>query len=187
MSYKCAAQIKRVESTSFIFHRIFSENRIAKKATVIEVAPGYEPKIGNALALFGFCGTVYLIEPDQKAARFIKKIYENIMPEASVKLVIKKLQDTKVGFDVPRGIDALVASHPFDDMVIDSVVNQPSFFSQEEVEENKDHLPAAIKNIYDNIGDEDYVFGIQNTLSVWKNFIAKLNPSFFIASQYPSR
>ena len=54
---------------------------------VIEVAPGYEPKIGNALALLDFRGVIFLVEPDQKAARRIQRIYQKILPHAVVKAV----------------------------------------------------------------------------------------------------
>lgn len=108
-----------IERTSYIWYKLFTENQIPADGTIIEVAPGREPKIGNALRLMGFHGIVYLIDPDQGAAHEIEGAYRQILPRATIKLIIKRLQDAEVGVVLPFGADALVASHPFDDMVID--------------------------------------------------------------------
>lgn len=152
---------------------------------VIEVAPGYEPKIGNALALLGFYGTIFLIEPDAKAARRIRRVYKKIMPHATVKMVIKPLQEIRVGVDVPVGADALVASHPFDDMVIAFLANRTRFFSREK--EEKTDTPLSFKKLYDALTDKDYARGIKIVIADWQRFIEESKPGYFAASQYPSR
>lgn len=173
-----------IEPTSNLWHKLFVENQVPTNGVIVEVAPGYEPKIGNALALLGFRGTIYLIEPDQKAAYAIQKIYKSILPRATIRVVIKTLENIEVGVDAPAVIDALVASHPFDDMVISSIVGQTSFFSQEK--EGGAILSSSLKNIYEKIRDEDYTMGISSTVAAWKNFIEGVKPDYFIASQYPS-
>lgn len=170
--------------TSHIWHKLFLENQIPKKWVVVEVAPGYEPKIGDALALFDFSGTIFLIEPDQKAACDIQRIYKKILPQATVKIVIKALQNVEIGVDIPKKADALVASHPFDDMVISFIVKRPDFFSREK--ENGEKITSSAKKLYDAMNDGDYAFGIRATISVWKEFIENAKPKYFMASQYPS-
>jgi len=152
--------------------------------TVVEIAPGYEIKIGNALALLGFRGTVFVIEPDQKAACHIQDTYHRILPYATVRVVCKPLQEIKVGTDVPCEIDVLVASHPFDDMVIALIAQNIDFFSQEKKQGAE--VSPAIKKMYDGIRDEEYENGIRTTTETWKHFIEKIKPHCFIASQYPS-
>ncbi|MBI4991895.1 MAG: hypothetical protein HZB99_01640 [Candidatus Harrisonbacteria bacterium] len=176
-----------IELTSYLWRKWFTENRLPKSGIVIEVAPGYEPKIGNALALYEFQGTVFIIEPDQEAARHIQEVYKKILPGAVIKVITKPLQDVEVGADIPCRADALVASHPFDDMVIAYIMQtnlKNNLFSQEKNDGAR--MSAPIKEFYDAIGDKDYAHGIAAAVVAWKEFIQKLRPACFIASQYPS-
>src|SRR3989338_11437735 len=157
----------KVEKTSHIWHSLFIKSRINKNGVIVEVAPGHEPKIGNALALLGFKGTIFLIEPDRKTACLIQKTYREILPQAMVKKVVKPLQDVEVGVDVPGNIDALVASHPFDDMVLSCIVNDPFLFSRER--EDRKSLSNNKKKLYDGTSDEDYQRGVKTTVKTWKD------------------
>lgn len=185
MTDKSKKQIIEIEPTSYIWQKFFAASRVPQDGNVVEVAPGYEPKIGNALALLGFRGSIFLIEPDQKAAYYIRSVYQQILPDANIEMIIKPLQAVRAGIDVPSQTDALVASHPFDDMVMGFIVDQTSFFSEER--EYGPNSSVAIKKKYEAALDQDYIYGIQKTVETWKAFIAKTEPAWFIASQYPSR
>ena len=173
-----------IEPTSYLWHRLFSENDLPPDGTVIEAAPGYEPKIGNALALYGFHGTLFIIEPDEKAAHQIESSYRHILPKAAVRTVNKSLQEVTIGTDVPYGANALVASHPFDDMVIALIVEKADFFSQEK--ESEAGMVPDIQKLYEGIHDKEYLKSIQATTATWKFFVQKSGPQYFIISQYPS-
>ena len=174
----------KVEKTSHIWHSLFIKSRINKNGVIVEVAPGHEPKIGNALALLGFRGTIFLIEPDEKTACDIEKTYRDILPQAKIKKIVKSLQSIEVGIDIPRVVDVLVASHPFDDMVISYIINDTSLFIRER--KDGENLSNSIKKLYNRITEKDYEAGIKNTVKTWKKFIKELKPNYFIASQYPS-
>lgn len=176
----------KIKPVSYIWQRLLQENSIPRDGVVIEVAPGYEKKIGDALAFLKFRGTVILIEPDEAAAKHVQKLYKSIMPSAKIKVVTKFLQDVEIGRDVPLKIDALLANHPFDDMAIAFAMHdkRASFFSQERKDGVK--LTPSVKEIYDSITDKDYIHGILATVVAWKEFVEKLKPGLFIASQYPS-
>ncbi len=184
MLVKNLQEMNTAPPISHLWHKLFVENRIPADGTVLEVAPGYEPKIGDALSMLPFTGTLFFIEPDRKAARDIQKIYKKILPHATITAVIKPLEEIRVGIDISVGTDALVASHPFDDMVMASIVGQSSFFSKEK--EGGAILSPSMKRMYKKITDKDYVSGIRNTVEIWKNFIEKSKPKYFLASQYPS-
>ncbi len=173
-----------VEPTSYLWRQRFRDNHLPKNGTIVEVAPGYEPKIGNALALYGFTGTIFLIEPDWKAAEHIQNIYQAILPQAIVRGVLKPLENIQVGVDIHCGVDALVASHPFDDMVMAHIIGQTTFFSEEK--NDGVNVSTSKENLYAAIEDKDYARGIRNTFAVWQDAIQKLKPACFIASQYPS-
>jgi len=173
-----------VETSSRIWHKLFIENDVPRDGIIIEIAPGYEPKIGNALALFGFTGNIFLIEPDAKAAFHIGKTYTRILPKAKVKIVCKTMQELEIEADIPAEIDTIVASHPFDDMVIGHIVKDPDFFSKEKDTSAKGQ--SAIKRLYDSLQDSDYRKGIRVTVSAWKDLISRAAPKLVIVSQYPS-
>lgn len=179
--------ISKIKPISHIWYQLLKEHHIPVDGTLVEVAPGYETKIGDALALLKFRGTIILIEPDQKAADHIQQAYKQIMPQAIVTVIVKCLQDIHAGMDVPFTIDALVANHPFDDMVIACATHkqQPFFFSQERKEEI--YVSSSTQEIYDAISDRDYIRGILTTIAIWKQAIQQLKPNCVMVSQYPSR
>ncbi|MFA5987303.1 MAG: hypothetical protein WC797_01460 [Candidatus Paceibacterota bacterium] len=177
-------QTYKMEKSSYLWHGVFSKINIPTDGTVVEVAPGYEPKIGNALALLGFRGTIFLIEPDKEAAAHLKKIYQQVLPKATVKTIVKTLGKVRPDEDIPKNIDALVASHPFDDMVIAQLINKDDFFTTEATD--GELLSPAIKQIYDSIKNKDYARGVKMATLEWKDSIKRLKPKYFIDSQYPS-
>ncbi len=176
-----------VKPVSYIWRSLLEKNPIPLDGVVVEVAPGYEKKIGDALAMIGFKGTVILIEPDALAAQHTKALYERILPKATIRSVTKLLQDVRIGTDLPPRVDALLANHPFDDMAIALAMQgkDPTFFTQEHGDGTG--LSERIRQVYDSISDRDYVHSILATLVIWKDFIRELKPTLFIASQYPSR
>ena len=179
--------ISEIKPVSYIWRRLLEENKIPQNGTIVEVAPGYEKKIGDALAMLQFSGTIILIEPDKKAATHIHNLYKSILPLAKVKIVTKFLQNIKIGQDIPSYVDALVANHPFDDMALASAMHGKNaiFFSRER--KGAMRVTPSIKKIYSNISDKDYIHGILATILAWKNFVQKLKPVLLIASQYPSK
>lgn len=175
-----------LKPVSYIWMKLLQENPIPGDGIVVEVAPGYEKKIGDALALLDFKGTIILIEPDGLAAKYTQQLYRSIMPQADIRVVMKPLQEIEVGKDIPGKVDALLANHPFDDMAIAFAMHDKgiSLFSQEK--EEGAHLSPYVKELYDAVSDKDYIGGILATINTWKNFIKKLRPDLFIVSQYPS-
>lgn len=167
------------EQSAYIWHQIFTQIKLPRNGVVIEVAPGYEPKIGKALYMLGFKGTIFLIEPDHRAAASIFQAYKQMLPNATVRLITGHLQDCVI--DIPNRIDAVVASHPFDDMVIETMAKNVNFFTEEK---NNDSTKQIF---YTTLNNNDYALGIKKTTETWINFIKFAHPKYFIASQYPSR
>ncbi|MDE1970710.1 MAG: hypothetical protein KGI50_04025 [Patescibacteria group bacterium] len=173
-----------VPATSRIWHTIFLHIELPCNGVVVEIAPGYEPKIGRALSLLDFAGIVYVVEPDLRAAAHIEQAYKRLLPRAKIRLVCKLLQDVVVGVDLPTRVDALVANHPFDDMVMAYRADR-NFFSKEK--HSKTRVAPNLKKWYDSLKDDDYALGIKKSLTVWKAAIRHLRPHYVVVSQYPSR
>jgi hypothetical protein len=145
---------------------------LAADSTVVEVAPGVEPKIGTALAMLGFRGTIFLVEPDEKAAHTLYHTYTELLPNANVSLVQKPLQDARVGTDLPTAITTLVANHALDDMVMSSILGHTSCPSDEP---------------YSSLTPDDYSYGTNATVLAWKHAVEHLRPASIVVSQYPVR
>lgn len=145
---------------------------IPTDGTVVEVAPGHEPKIGTALAMLGFVGTIVLIEPDSSAAAAIHKIYKHMLPNANVRVITKQLQDVQAGTDIPTSIDALLANHAFDDMIMSCILG---------------HTSCPNDEPYPSLTPVDFSRGTKATILAWKNAIETLAPAVCIVSQYPVR
>ncbi|MBU9888662.1 MAG: cyclic nucleotide-binding domain-containing protein [Candidatus Omnitrophica bacterium] len=182
-----AAGEKQIKPISYAWQQLFKKYQIPLDGTVVEVAPGYETKIGDGLTLLGFHGTIFLIEPDPSAAAHVEEAYQRAMPGATIKIIAKPLGAVEIGKDIAQPVNFLTANHPFDDMVLASALNgaQPSFFSEEK--ENTVNLTPSEENFYKSISDSDYIHGILSVTASWQQFIQQLKPDYFIANQYPSR
>ena len=66
-----------IKPISYVWRRLFLENRVPMDGVIVEVAPGYETKIGDALALLEFHGTIILVEPVPAAAAHIGEAYKD--------------------------------------------------------------------------------------------------------------
>ncbi len=170
-------------SASYLWQTLFMRHHIPMNGVIVEVAPGYEPKIAQALAALRFEGILLLVEPDREAGTYIQKTYPLILPHAKIVLVSKPLHILEGGVDIPLHVDALVASHPFDDMVISSCIQKKSFFT----EEKKAKSSHLVHDAYDALTDKDYERGVEHTITSWKRCIEIIDPRFLIVSQYPSR
>lgn len=177
-------QTNIIEPTSHLWSKRFADIRLPADGIVVEIAPGYEPKIGNALLLRGFHGTVFIVEPDKKAARHIYRAYQNRMPTATIKIVSKLLQNVVVGTDIPVGADAIAASHPFDDMVMAYLGEPIPVFSKER--RHGMRAPRILQKFYHALHNEDYARSTRLVTAAWQNFLETAQPEYFIASQYPS-
>jgi hypothetical protein len=99
-----------------IWHKLLSHLIPHQLSTVIEVAPGTSTKIGEALKSSDFTGTLYIIEPDKHALARITKRYSELLPNAVLIPLNHSLTDS-LGY-LPINPDAILSSHPLDDMIL---------------------------------------------------------------------
>jgi hypothetical protein len=153
------------------------------RATVVEVAPGYKSKIGHGLADFGFCGTIYLVEPNQHAAESVARDYIQLLPNASVRLIQKPLDQIDRVFDIPEKIDAIVANHALDDMALRHSIRE----KDAEVFFNLNSGPDRItqtKRLWESIPHHTLQSSVQKTTRDWVRFINRFKPRLVMLSQY---
>ncbi|MBP7848240.1 hypothetical protein KA013_03435 [Patescibacteria group bacterium] len=85
------------------------------------------------MANYGFEGTLYVIEPDATALEVLLAKYKKILPAAHLIGIAKPLHEAK---EILRDvhIDALLANHPLDDMVVANTLDSKEFVNLFEVE-----------------------------------------------------
>jgi hypothetical protein len=103
---------------SSVWREILERAELPKGGVVVEIAPGFKSKIGQAAAEIGFAGDYHVIEPSPAALLAIRREYRRLMPRATLHFHAKYLHQIRVGLDVPASPDGLFANHALDDMVL---------------------------------------------------------------------
>lgn len=167
-----------------IWANIFIECNLPEKGIVVEIAPGVAEKIGRGLELYGFKGTLYVVEPEEFSLNEITRKYREHIPGCTVIPIQKTLREA---IDIlPKKVDAIVANHPLDDMILASFLMKKDFveyfgekfgtnfektkFFWNKIEENKIDLEKSKSEI----------------LEEWQTIIEKIKPSFLAIAQYRS-
>jgi hypothetical protein len=92
--------------------------RRLERGTVMEIGPGFSDKIAHGLAALGFRGTIVLVEPNEPARRWAVDRYRRLLPQAQVVAMATRVQHLRVS----NRIDAVLANHVLDDLLIDAWV-----------------------------------------------------------------
>jgi hypothetical protein len=99
---------------------VLDAHELDARGTIVEVGPGFSDKIAFALAELRFRGTILLVEPNDAARRWAHARYASLLPHALVRTVASPVPDVR-GIDGGR-VDALLANHIFDDLVLHASV-----------------------------------------------------------------
>jgi hypothetical protein len=165
-----------------IWANIFIKCDLPLDGVVVEIAPGTASKVGRGLEAIGFRGTLYVIEPEKLCLDIITKKYRK-----KIGCTVIPLQET-LESAIPKlpKVDAIVANHPLDDMILGNSLNSKDFvdyfgekfgtsiektkFLWGKLEENQKLLEKLKKEI----------------VQQFANLIGKTSPGFLAISQYKS-
>ena len=158
-----------------VWQDVFTQCNMSRFASVVEVAPGGTDKIGLGLQGMGFRGTLFLVEPNAMALQQTVVAYRRLLPDASIVPILAKLDEatSRIG-----PVDAIVANHPLDDMLIAESVDM-SFFD--------DHY-AAPAEATDRAwhGAVGLDRAKRKTVDAWSALVNRCHPSLLAISQYRS-
>lgn len=163
---------------------IFKQGQLNRLGTVVEVAPGDVAKIGTALSHYGFQGTLYVVEPEPRALKKITSLYRALLREANVIPLPHALEDA-VHF-LPVKIDALLANHPLDDMIVGEVLQGDQ--SAQFFEDCYENTPECAALVWRHL-EEDLALiqaAKREITSQWKAMIERTQPQIVGISQYRS-
>ncbi len=88
-------------------------------ARVVEIGPGYGEKVALALADSEFCGSLLLLEPNDRARHWALNRYRQLLPGAAVGTSQTGIGDPP---DIAGNVDLLVSNHIFDDLLFNAAV-----------------------------------------------------------------
>lgn len=92
-------------------------------STLVEIGPGFSAKIGFGLAELGFCGALFLVEPNGSACRWAQRKYQRLLPAAQVRTSHRAVPDADLPIEGP--VDAIIANHVLDDLLISHFISAP--------------------------------------------------------------
>jgi len=168
----------------FIWANIFIKCNLPKNGIVVEIAPGVAEKVGRGLEAFGFKGTLYIVEPEEFTLNEITKKYKEHIPGCTVIPIQKTLEECPAF--IPEKVDAIIANHPLDDMILGNSLQQEQF---------KDYFGDKFgtsiektKLFWNKLeAEKEYLEKLKkDIISSWQNLIKHSQPSFVALSQYKS-
>ena len=86
----------------------------------MEIGPGFTYKIAAALAELDFRGSLYLVEPNREASRWVTRRYRDMLPGVRVVPITAPLAEAAEL--LPSGVEALLMNHVLDDLVLDAAL-----------------------------------------------------------------
>lgn len=92
-------------------------------STLVEIGPGFSAKIGFGLAELGFCGALFLVEPNGSARRWAQREYQRLLPAAQVRTSHRAVPDADLPTEGP--VDAIIANHVLDDLLMSYFISAP--------------------------------------------------------------
>lgn len=98
---------------------LLKEHGSLNSARVVEIGPGYGEKLALALAGTEFCGSLLLLEPNDRARKWALNHYRQLLPEAVVEASESSVGDPP---GIVGDVDLLVSNHILDDLLFNAAV-----------------------------------------------------------------
>lgn len=114
-----------------IWAALLSNHSLNPSSSIVEIGPGFTDKIGCGLAELRFQGTLYVVEPNKDALKWVVHRYHTLLPKATIIAVNEEIKDACSA--LPEGVEAILMNHVLDDMVLHASLNpdeRQSIFSQ---------------------------------------------------------
>lgn len=132
----------------------------------------------------GFSGTLYIIEPEESALDAVTKAYQKILKNCKI-IPIQKTMEEAIAY-LPKKVDAILANHPLDDMILGNSLNHESFSSYFGAKFGTD--AERTKFLWGKLEENETLLEKlkSDLVSSWKKLIESTNPRFVAISQYIS-
>lgn len=178
--------------------RIIASLNLTDDSILMEIAPGHSPKVGFGLLLAHpkFCGTIYLIEPDAQALDTITLKYQQMFPSAQIVGQVATLAFASGLLPPGTCLDAVLANHPLDDMIIgrDFATGSAEYmeyftgmYQEGATEEQKLLAEASAWHNLEHKRPHDCAHFKREVLADWIHFLNETRPRHIAISQYKSR
>ncbi len=167
-----------------VWQGVLAPLALPRDATLVEIGPGSSAKIGHALALNDFCGTLYIVEAHRGALDLLTGKYATLLPDA--RLIPVNASFDEASTVLPRHADALIGNHVLDDFLLHAAARSDRTFDW--AMRYSDVVAAETETAWAQLcavqGRADALAAtLADNLS---GLIARLAPRHLVLSQYPS-
>ncbi len=171
---------------STLWASLLENAKIPKEGVIIEFAPGFKSKIGNAVGHLRFRGSYHIIEPNAQALDHCFHEYRKKIPLAKIYCHTSPLHELISAREIPIKADALLANHALDDMILSLAVSPrvaEQFFSMNSGPKRIDRT----RELWSAIEEKElYVYSCQIARDVFR-FIEGRLPKFIALSHYEGK
>jgi hypothetical protein len=137
------------------WQKIFGEIDFSKINSIVDLCPGWAPKIEIALLRTNFSGRLIAIDKSKENTDCFNKLFAPFESKFKVTtLNIDLFKRMNKLTNLERSSDLVIANHIIDDLIMDIFFRKNNFFKKEEVFEN----PKRMKNIWDEILKHEEIF-----------------------------
>ena len=167
-----------------IWKRVFEKLKLNKNGIVVEIAPGDVNKIDYGLQSFGFTGTLYVVDSNQKVAESIVKQYKKILTGCEI-IPLPHTVQTLPRY-LPNQIEAIVANHPFDDILLGKFLSRAE--SEKHFSREYGVKPEKVKRDWAEMEKDEFKLSKskEEVVNEFRRIISSSNPQLVAISQYKS-
>lgn len=166
-----------------LWHDLLQEIGFDPAGTVVEIAPGASIKIAAALERSKFHGKLFVVDASPSVIDALRPRYAELLPAADIHWIAKPVAEAMDA--LPDNIDALLASHVIDDMLLfdDGGAETTNWAA------SYTHAPDGItRQSWEKLSGcpEKLVRAQKNTAKTLQDLLRQISPKQAIFSQYPS-
>ena len=166
-----------------LFYKLIASFAPSSFASVVEFAPGFRYKIGNALAKLNFSGTLYVIDSNPGVIRYVLEKYEALLPNASLIGINKSLNDA--ASNLPSDVDLFLSNHSIDDMIISLSADNSSV---DRIFNDDPNAQSLLVQAWEKLSKEPLLIPqiSKDVIGDFTQLFEKVRTKFVIMSQYRS-
>lgn len=169
-----------------VWGTLLSNHGIDRGGVLIEVGPGFQDKIGLGLVQCQFHGTLYVVEPNAPARRWVTDRYRQLLPAAQIVPISDPIPIATS--QLPQHVEALLMNHVLDDCLLFAAlppVDRDHVFSEMRAE-HPGHLdvPRRWRNLLTH--EADLGTAAVRVVDEFAELVERTMPRILGASQYAS-
>lgn len=170
-----------------VWAQIVADRDLPRDARLVEVGPGFADKIGQGLAAIGFRGTLFVVEPNAAARRWVTTRYRELLEDAEIVPVDQPVSRAAERIGSP--VHGLLMNHVLDDLLLFAALppaDRRRAFG--EIRPESGRVAPRVRAVWNELLADAAGMAVlrRRVLDDLNRFIDAIRPGFFAACQYES-